>query len=150
MSRLQSLVRSFKRKPQMEKDYVEFLGKVIERGHAELVADRESSDNDNACNVWHLPHFGVYHPKKPEQIRVVFDSSCEYEGMSLNKVLLPGPDLMSSLLGVLMRFRQESVGVICDLEQMFHSFHVVQPTENFYGSCGLRTMIHRKRLSNTE
>ena len=31
---------------------------------------------------------------------------------------------MNSLLGILMRFRQESVGVICDLEQMFHSFHV--------------------------
>ena len=111
-------------KPQMEKDYVEFLGKVIERGHAELVADTESNDNDNAGNVWYLPHFGVYHAKKPEQIRVVFDSSCEYESVSLNKVLLPGPDLMNSPLGVLMRFRQESVGVICDLEQMFHSFHV--------------------------
>ena len=64
MSRLQSLVRSFKRKPQMDKDYVEFLGKVTE--HAGLVADTESDDNDEAGNVWYLPHFGVYHPKKPE------------------------------------------------------------------------------------
>ena len=124
MSCLQSLVHSFKRKPQMERDYVEFLGKLIERGHAELVAYTESDDNYNAGNVWYLPHFGVYHPKKLEQIGVVFDSSCEYEGVSLNKVLLPGPDLMNSLLGVLMCFRQESVGVIVDLEQMFHSFHV--------------------------
>lgn len=34
MNRLHGLLRSFKRKPQMEKDYLEFLGKVIERGHA--------------------------------------------------------------------------------------------------------------------
>ena len=34
MNRLQSLLRTFKRKPQMEKDYLEFLGKVIKRGHA--------------------------------------------------------------------------------------------------------------------
>ena len=39
--------------------------------------------------------------------------------MSLNKVLLPGPDLMNSLLGVLIRFRRERVGIMCDLEQMF-------------------------------
>ena len=68
--------------------------------------------------------FGIYHPKKPDQIRVVFDSSCEYKGASLNKELLVGPDLMNSLLGVLMRFRQESVGVMCDVEQMFHLFYV--------------------------
>ncbi len=125
-NRLQSLLRSFKRRPQMEKDYFEFLGKVIARGHAELVPDvvAEKDGDVSTSNLWYLPHFGIYHPKKPDQIRVVFDSSCEYEGMSLNKVLLPGPDLMNSLLGVLMRFRQENVGAMCDVEQMFHSFHV--------------------------
>jgi len=50
--------------------------------------------------------------------------SCEFRGVSLNKVLLPGPDLMNNLLGVLMHFRKENVAVMCDVEQMFHSFHV--------------------------
>ena len=31
---------------------------------------------------------------------------------------------MNNLLGVLMRFRKENVAVMCDVEQMFHSFHV--------------------------
>ena len=44
--------------------------------------------------------------------------------MSLNKELLPGPDLMNSLLGVLIRFRRETTAFMCDIEQMFHSFHV--------------------------
>ncbi|KAK3734148.1 hypothetical protein QZH41_005665 [Actinostola sp. cb2023] len=44
--------------------------------------------------------------------------------VSLNKELLAGPDLMNSLLGVLMRFRKEEVAVMCDIEQMFYSFHV--------------------------
>ena len=39
-------------------------------------------------------------------------------------MLLPGPDLMNNLLGVLMRFRKENVAVMCNVEQMFHSFHV--------------------------
>ena len=31
---------------------------------------------------------------------------------------------MNNLLGVLMRFRKENVAVMCNVEQMFHSFHV--------------------------
>ena len=31
---------------------------------------------------------------------------------------------MNSLLGVLFRFRRETTAVMCDIEQMFHSFHV--------------------------
>ena len=72
---------------------------------------------------WYLPHFSTYHDTK-HTIRVVFDSSCEFEGVSLNKVLLPGHDLMKNLVGVLMRFRKEKVAVMCDVEQMFHSFYV--------------------------
>lgn len=31
---------------------------------------------------------------------------------------------MNSLLGVLIRFRQKNIAIMCDIEQMFHSFHV--------------------------
>jgi hypothetical protein len=48
----------------------------------------------------------------------------EFDGVSLKKVLLPGPDLMNSLLGILIRFCRERVGVMCDLKQMFYSFYV--------------------------
>ena len=91
--------------------------------------DEELARNDGG--VWYPPHFGVYHPKKPEQIRVVFDLSAEYQGVSLNKRLLPGPDLMNSLMGVLIRFRQETVGIMCDVEQMFHSFHINVQHQDF-------------------
>ena len=70
----------------------------------------------------YLPHSTTY--SHTTCICVVFDMSCEFRGVSLNKVLLPGPDLMNNLLGVLMHFRKENVAVMCDVEQMFHSFHV--------------------------
>ncbi|XP_028415517.1 uncharacterized protein LOC114538584 [Dendronephthya gigantea] len=38
--------------------------------------------------------------------------------------LLPGPDVLNSLCGVLIRFRLENIAVMCDIEQMFHCFHV--------------------------
>lgn len=51
--------------------------------------------------------------------------------MSLNDVLLTGPDLNNSLLGVLLRFRREAVAVIADIEQMFHSFIVREDHRDF-------------------
>lgn len=60
----------------------------------------------------------------PNQVRGVFDSSAVYEGHSLNKVLMTGPDLTNSLIGILLRFRQDRYAVIADIEQMFYQFYV--------------------------
>ena len=123
VNRLNRLIRTLKRKPQMAKDYVEFMGKIIEKGHTSPVPIEEITKPQSG-RVWYLPLFGVYHSKKPTQIRVVFESSDEYESVSLNGELLSGPALMNSLLGVLFRFQRETTAVMCDIKQMFHSFHV--------------------------
>ena len=139
----------------MEGQYFEFMAKVFEREHAVQVPSEElqnqpistprmpqyhvntlSGDCSNASTtgsrqVWYLPHFGVYHPKKPNHVHVVFDSSAEYQGESLNKELLTAPDQMNSLLGILVRFRWENVAVMCDVEQMFHSFHINPEHKDF-------------------
>lgn len=73
--------------------------------------------------MWYIPHHGVYHPKK-HKIRVVFDCNAAYQGTSLNKQLLQGPDLTDSLIGVLIRFRQEPVALIADIESMFYRVKV--------------------------
>lgn len=115
----------------MEKDYLEFVEKILSKGHASPVPQEEVTSENQIGKVCYLPHFGVYHPKKPTQIRVVFDSSAEFKGVSLNKELLSGPDMMNSLLGVLIRFRTENTVVMCDIEQMFHSFYVNPSDRDF-------------------
>lgn len=105
---------------------IEFMDQLIQKHHAE-VAPPISSDEE----CWYLPLFGVYHPKKPKKIRLVFDSSSKCEGQSLNDVLLSGPDLTNSLLGVLMRFRREEVAIMADVEQMFYCFRVNPAHRNF-------------------
>ena len=87
----------------MQKDYLEFMEKILGKGHASPVPQEEVTSKNQTGKVWYLPHF---------------------EGVSLNKELLSGPDMMNSLLGVLIRFRTETTAVMCDIEQMFHSFHV--------------------------
>ena len=128
MQRLQGLLKTFARKPEMKADYLEFMGKIIDKGHASAIPSEEVPPPPGRS--WYLPHFATYHNTK-RTIRVVFDSSCEFEGVSLNKVLLPGPDLMNNLIGVLMRFRKENIAVMCDIKQMFHSFYVDPPHGDF-------------------
>ncbi|KAJ8359027.1 hypothetical protein SKAU_G00155520 [Synaphobranchus kaupii] len=86
---------------------------MLSRGHAEVAPPLQQGEE-----CWYLPLFGVYHPKKPNKIRVVFDSSAPHGEVSLNDVLLTGPDLNNSLLGVLIRFRKERVAITADIEHM--------------------------------
>ena len=129
MQRLQGLLKTSTRKPEMKADYLEFMGKIIEKGHASPVPWDDAPPHPGRS--WYLLHFATYHNTK-HTIRVVFDSSCEFGGVSLNKVLLPGPDLMNKLTSVLMHFRKETVAVMCDVEQMFHSFHVDPQHRDFF------------------
>lgn len=126
VNRFMSLQRTLKRKSEMHDQYVAFMGKIFKNHHAEVAP---LLGKDEEC--WYLPTFGVYHPQKPGQIRVVFDSSAQYCNVSLNDVLLTGPDLNNSLLGVLIRFRKEQVAVMADIQQMFHCFQVREDHRNF-------------------
>ncbi len=87
------------------RDYVAFMKSILSKGYACEVPKSELGGRSG--HVWYLPHHGVYHPRKPNKIRVVFDCSAKFDGVSLNDVLLQGPDLTNSLIGVLNRFRKE-------------------------------------------
>ena len=60
----------------------------------------------------------------PEEPRVVFDCACKSSGVSLNNQLLQGPENTSSLIGVILRFRVNSVAVAADIKRMFHQVFV--------------------------
>lgn len=76
--------------------------------------------------TWYLPHHAVVNPNKPGKVRVVFDAASKFDGVSLNNKLLTGPGLLNSLVGVLMRFRTGRIGVMADIEQMFHQVRVCE------------------------
>ncbi len=119
MSRFKSLSRTLEKRPEMKAHFMEFMQKILDSHHAELAPPVQEGKE-----YWYLLFFGVYHPQKHNQIRVVFDSSAKFNGVSLNDVLLTGPDMNNSLLGVLLRFRKEPVAITADIQQMFHCFLV--------------------------
>ena len=72
------------------------------------------------CKVWYIPHHCVYHHRKPEKLRVVFDCSVQFRGHSINNELFQGPDLTTNLVGVLICFRQNQVAVMGDIQATVH------------------------------
>ena len=88
---------------------------VLQKGYAEKVARVQRNDGQ----VWYILHHGVYHKRK-KKLRAVFDCSSTYQGKSLNSEVLQGPNLTNSLLGILLRFRQERITVITDVEAMYY------------------------------
>jgi len=99
-------------------DYVAFINDMFKKGYTEKVPEESLRTDPN--NAWYIPHHGVYHPKKPEKTRVVFDCSAKFCGTSLNDQLLQGPELTNSLVGVLTCFREEPVAFMADVEAMFY------------------------------
>ena len=121
-SRLRWQKKKIQRDEDYKRDYTEFMNKVISKGYAYKVPENEAGPDEHG--VHYLLHHGVYHPKK-KKIRVVFDGSAKYGGVSLNDHLLQGPNLTNSLVGVLTRFRQEPIAFMADIECMFWFKHVL-------------------------
>ncbi|XP_076858013.1 uncharacterized protein LOC143512031 [Brachyhypopomus gauderio] len=124
--RLNHLKRKLAKDKKYKEHYVKFMEEVICKGDAE-----EVQDTGVEGEKWYIPHHGIYHTKKPDKLRVVFDCSASYKGTSLNDHLLSGPDLLNNLIGVLIRFRQHPIALMCDVERMFHQFHVHEADRNF-------------------
>ena len=107
--RLKLLRRGHAKDPDLFQKYSSFIDNLLDKVYARKVPHHQVNKSGKAA--WFLPHHLVFHPKKPEKVRVVFDCAEEYRGVSLNDVLLPGPDMINSLAGALTRFRQERIEV---------------------------------------
>ena len=118
--RLRLLHKKFRSDTAYAEKYTSQLEDYISKGYASTANDAHTTEG----KVWYIPHHGVTNPKKPGKLRVVFDAAARFRGISLNDALMQGPDLVNSLVGVLMRFRQHPVAIISDIEAMFHQVAV--------------------------
>ena len=124
------LKKKLEKSPVLLKDYTTFVEELVAKGYARRVPQYQKESNF-VGKTWFIPHHSVYHPHKPRKICVVFDCSAKYKGKSLNDLLLKGPGLTNSLLGVLTRFRQEHVAVMADIEAIFHQVKVPDTDRSF-------------------
>ena len=114
-AQLDSLQRRLNKDIELKQLYEKTLEKDLEKGYVKPV----TFSNPAPEKIWYLPHHPVTNPNKPGKIRRVANAASVFKKQSLNKNLLSGPDLLNNLVGLLLRFRQDSVAVIADIEAMF-------------------------------
>ncbi|XP_052415143.1 uncharacterized protein LOC127959801 [Carassius gibelio] len=105
--------------PQRAKAYCEAINQLVQSGAVKKLGPDEISMTGES---WYIPHHLVSHNGKN---RLVFNCSYQFRGLNLNDAFLPGPTLGASLLGVLLRFRQQAVAVSGDIRSMFHQVQLL-------------------------
>lgn len=114
LKRLINIEKKIDRDPALKIKYTEQMEALVVKGYAEPAPEQK-----NPGKTWYLPHFAVINPMKPDKLRVVHDAAAKTRGVALNDMLLKGPDLLQSLPGVVMRFRQHNIAVTADIKEMF-------------------------------
>ena len=122
LRRLRSLHKRFLGNPDFFEKYKETVNTYIKESYTRKMTKEETINTSD--KTWYLPDHSVFHPQKPEKVRVVFHATAKYKGKNLNKELFTGPDLPNSLVGVLLRFRNHKTALVEDVEAIFHQVRV--------------------------
>ena len=105
--------------------YQEQIQDMIDRGIARKLTKSELEAYDGP--IHYVSHHEVILPNsKSTPVRIVFNTSAKYMGHALNEYWAKGPDLLNSLLGVLIRFRENEVALIGEIKKMYHSVGTTQ------------------------
>ncbi|XP_055585251.1 uncharacterized protein LOC129738089 [Uranotaenia lowii] len=121
--RLRSLESRLAKNPVLDAKVREQIKGYLEKGYAHKASRKELSETESD-KTWYLPLGVVQNPKKPGKVRLIWDAAARVSGMSLNDTLLKGPDLLTSLPAVLLRFRQRNIAITGDIKEMFHQIRI--------------------------
>jgi len=123
MKRLLSMERKMDSDPDFAAQYCKKIEEYIQKGYAKILTKEEEMERPTR---WFLPHFAVKNVNKPGKIRFVFDAASKSYGVSLNDLLLKGPDFLTPLTSVIFKFRQREVGFSGDIREMFHQVNIIE------------------------
>lgn len=72
--------------------------------------------------VWYISHLIAPNPHSvTTPVRLVWNSSQKFRGLSLNDLLLKGPDVLNPIRAVLLRFRAGVFAALGDIRKMYNS-----------------------------
>ena len=126
---MKSTEKRLKRKPKHAEVYQAQIEDMLQRGAARKLTEEELKSYSGP--VHYVSHHEVVKPdSKSTPCRIVFNASANYKGHALNNYWAKGPDLLNNLLGILLRFREGSVGVTGDVKKMYHSVDISIPDQH--------------------
>ena len=121
LKRLECLKKRLIKNSGLHEKYSLQMQKMIDAGYAVKVPHEEVTTSHRE---WYIPHQPILNANKPGKVRIVHDCAATVCNKSLNDFLMKGPDLVNSLVGVLLRFRKDKIAVTADIEAMFYQVRV--------------------------
>ena len=101
----------------------------LERKVAKRISDEELVKYKGP--VFYLAHHAVVkEDSKSTPCRVVFNSSAKMFGYVINDYWAKGPNLLTNLFGILIRFSEERCAILCDIKKMFHAIKISELDQN--------------------
>lgn len=100
--------------------YANQIHEMIERGAAIKLTNEIMDKWDGP--VWYVSHLMGPNPHLvTTPVRIVWNSSQKCKGISLNDLLLKGPDVLNPIRVVLLRFREGMRAALGDIKKMYNS-----------------------------
>ncbi|XP_057308008.1 uncharacterized protein LOC130645900 [Hydractinia symbiolongicarpus] len=123
LARLQSTEKRLLKNLEHVDTYNRQIQDMIKRGASRIVSTEEL--NQYRGPIHYISHHAVLKPdSKSTPCRIVFNSSANFHGHVLNEYYAKGPDMLNTLLGVLLRFRENRVALLGDISKMFHAIKI--------------------------
>ena len=126
---LKSLERRLQKDETLKKRYQETIDTDVNAEYVRKVDQAELNENRDKLQ-WYSPHHPVINPHKPEKVRRVCNAAAKYQGVALNDKLLPEPELLQSLIGIIFCFREHQIALSADIEAMFLQVAVTVPSDD--------------------
>ena len=109
--------------PELAKKCSKAMQELHDLGHVRKLTPAELATGTPG-RTWYNPCHPVINPNKPDKFRMVFYFTALFDGVSINSKILKGPNLLSNLVSVMLRFRRYRVGLMADITKMFHQVRV--------------------------
>ena len=127
IAQFNNLERKLQLNKSIKNDYLQFIQEYLSLGHMTPAAvDR------NAFLRCYLPHHCVTrNDSTTTKLRVVFNASSKTSsGLSLNDVMLRGPNLQQDLMNLILKWRQFKYAFTADIEKMFRQIRISNKDQN--------------------
>lgn len=124
LATLRNTERTLQKDSEWAVNYQKQMQDMLDRNVARLLTPEEMANWTGP--FFYISHLAVVNPKsKSTPIRIVFNSSQPFKGISLNSTLAKGPDnYLNNLLGILLRWRERPIAIISDIRKMYNSIHI--------------------------
>lgn len=112
--------KQLKKEPEWKIAYTAQVHEMVERRAAKKLTKEMIASWKGP--VWYVSHLVAPNPHSvTTPVRLVWNSSQKFKGVSMNDLLLKGPDVLNPIRAVLLRFRRGVHAPLGDIRKMYNS-----------------------------